>query len=84
MFREPCGNHAAANARRKSGRLKRLFCRLGLWLVDHCCAPGAPIGATRDTTPRLSERASRRILRRIADKLRESGEVKQKLNRNRT
>jgi hypothetical protein len=66
------------NARRKSGRLKRLFCRLGLWLVDRCCAPAAPISAAREATPKLSERASRRILRGIAVKLREGGALEQR------
>lgn len=76
MFRE-CGNYAAVNACRKSARLKRLFCQLGLWLVNRCCAPAPPISAVPETVPKLSERASHRILHRISAKLREHGAVEQ-------
>jgi hypothetical protein len=79
MFRE-CGNHAAADAHRKSGRLKRLFCQLGLWLVDRCCAPAPPISVVRETAPKLSERASRRILHRISATLCKHGPVEKPFN----
>src|ERR1017187_10498260 len=69
---------AAANACRKSGRLKRLFCRLGPWLGERCCAPAATNFPPREATPKLSGRASRRILRGIAVKLREGGALEQR------
>lgn len=54
-------------------RVRGWFCRLGLWLVDRCCAPAAPFSGTRSSAPQPSEGARRRMLRRIAKGLAERG-----------
>jgi hypothetical protein len=77
MF-DACICCAASNRRRRTSPLQRWLCGLGLWLVDRFCAPAPPLSAARETGPRLSARASRRILRRISDKLRETGAVESK------
>jgi hypothetical protein len=48
----------------------RLLCRLGLWLVGRCCAPAVPFNLRRARMPELPEEARRRMLRRIARRLR--------------
>jgi hypothetical protein len=64
-----CGNSAAADNLRRGGRLRRLLCRLGLWLVGRCRAPVASPGGVGSTLPKPSEEAQRRMLRKIAKRL---------------
>jgi hypothetical protein len=51
--------------------LKRQFCHLGLWLVGRCCAPVALFSGIRAGAPQPSEEARRRMLRRIAHRLKD-------------
>jgi hypothetical protein len=65
------GDCAAEKVRRQGGSLRRQLCRLGLWLVDRCCAPAAPFSSARRSTPQPSERGRRRMLQGIAKRLAE-------------